>query len=282
MNQKGLDKAFSSSSGSYSSTENTDSKSNEPEFVRIVNFAEEIKNKELYTGMDICFVLDATGSMGAYIKGAIQCIKSVMADANKSLEKLNASANSLKFSIVAYRDHPPQENTWVTQARDFTDTKTAEEFLNTITASGGGDAPEAVLDGLNEALNGVNWRKESEKFMFLLLDNPPHGKQYGSYGDGFPDGCPCGFSEVKLLPQLRDMKIELTIVKIGKAIDEMIKIFSQYTNIDVFQPSIFNGSRYGGDYEVKVKEVMRDNFSYKINANLEAYTTSQKEEEKNV
>jgi len=279
MTQEGLDKAFNPEKSSYSSSDKDNSSGNyqyEPkpeDYVRIVNFAEEIKNKANYNGMDICFIVDATGSMGTYIKGAIECIRNVIKDAQKSLEKIGGKEESLRFSIVAYRDHPPQDNTWVTNVCDFTDSIHADKFLSTIQASGGGDAPEAVLDGLNEGINNVKWAKDSEKFMFLLLDAPPHGERFNKQGgDGFPKGCPCGYSEVELLPKLRDMGIELTIVKIGNAIDEMIKIFSQYCNIDVFQPSIFSsGNSYGGGYEEKVKEVMTTNFTYKINSNIEAY-----------
>ena len=43
-----------------------------------------------------------------------------------------------------------------------------------------GDEPEAVLDGLNVAVNNVGWRDESVKFIYHILDAPCHGKKYNN------------------------------------------------------------------------------------------------------
>jgi hypothetical protein len=208
----------------------------QPESYKLTNFEEEIKSKENFEGMDLCFILDVTGSMSSYIEGTKQTIKNIMNDAKLSLEKLEKSEDLLRFAIVAYRDHPPQENTFVTKICDFTTSEKALAFLNELTADGGGDAPEAVLDGLYDGLYNVAWNKNTEKFIFLIADAPPHGKRFTKGGDGFPDGCPCGYSEVNMLPKLKDMKIDFTIIKLNSSIDEMIKLFSQYCNIDVHCP----------------------------------------------
>jgi len=248
--------------------------SNEPEEIRIANFAEELKDRSNYDGIDICFVIDVTASMGPYIEGSKASIRTIINDAKASLEKLNAKEESLKFSIVAYRDHLPQDNTFVTKICDFTTSSEAEKFLNELTANGGGDIAEAVMDGIHDALYNVQWREKSEKFMFLVLDAPPHGKRFGSSSDGFPEGCPCGYSEVNMLPYMRDMKIDLTVIKIDSQIDTMIKIFSQYINIDVFQPKIFqqkNNSMSSTDYTKEVSMNLASNFSRKVNSNLNLY-----------
>ena len=54
--------------------------------------------------------MDCTGSMGPYISMAKQSIQSII---NKITEK--AGCNDLLFGLVAYRDHPPQENTYITK-----------------------------------------------------------------------------------------------------------------------------------------------------------------------
>lgn len=49
-------------------------------------------------------------------------------------------------------------------------------------AAGGGDAPEAVMDGLYQGLKKTNWRigtdgtTRSKRFLFHCCDAPPHGK----------------------------------------------------------------------------------------------------------
>ncbi len=50
------------------------------------------------------------------------------------------------------------------------------KFIETLSANGGGDGPEAVLDGLNESINKVNWREKSLRYIFHIADAPPHGK----------------------------------------------------------------------------------------------------------
>ena len=54
----------------------------------------------------------------------------------------------LRFAIVSYRDHPPQDSSYVTKINDFTDNYETIEFLKTISAGGGGDEPEAAHDAL--------------------------------------------------------------------------------------------------------------------------------------
>lgn len=68
------------------------------------------------------------------------------------------------------------------------------KFLNTLHAGSGGDYPEAVLDGLDEAMK-MNRAKDSSKMLFLIGDAPPHGKKFNNRNDTWPKGCPCGISE---------------------------------------------------------------------------------------
>jgi hypothetical protein len=42
---------------------------------------------------------------------------------------------------VTYRDHPPQDSTYVTKILDFTDEKEAIQYVKKLEAYGGGDYP---------------------------------------------------------------------------------------------------------------------------------------------
>jgi hypothetical protein len=57
---------------------------------------------------------------------------------------------------------------------------------------GGGDDAEAVLDGMDEVAM-LKWSKGKSalKYIFHLLDAPPHGRIYKPNHDFYPDGCPC-------------------------------------------------------------------------------------------
>ena len=55
----------------------------------------------------------------------------------------------IRFAIVSYRDHPPQDRTYVTRVFDFTDRiKKIHKLISKLKPSEGGDTPEAVADGL--------------------------------------------------------------------------------------------------------------------------------------
>jgi|JI10StandDraft_1071094.scaffolds.fasta_scaffold1895711_1 hypothetical protein len=61
-------------------------------------------------------------------------------------------------------------------------------------ADGGGDPPEAVLDGM-DAICKIGWSKQPNilKYVFHIFDAPPHGRIYATNnGDRYPEGCPCG------------------------------------------------------------------------------------------
>jgi hypothetical protein len=288
LNRRGLNRAFNKDVEKKEEVEKIKIEDNKPENYKIANFVEELKERANYNGMDIVFVLDTTASMSAYIEGAKESIRTIIADAQKSLQELEQPEDSLKFSMVAYRDHPPEDPTYVTNVCDFTDSVSVLEFMNKLTADGGGDGSEAVLDGLYDAIYNVKWRENSEKFLFLVLDWPPHGKRFNSSSDNFPDGCPCGYHEKDLLPKLREMMVDFTIIKIADYINTMIELFSQYINIDVHQPKIFakkNSYTYSGTegmklYEESVKTEMKKACASKVNRNLDIYMENKKAKNK--
>merc|ERR1719247_2678372 len=98
--------------------------------------------------LDLCFLCDATGSMGQYIYSAQKNICSIV-------EKVVASEQAdVRFALVSYRDHPPQDSTYVTKVFPFTaDVGVMQANVGTMSASGGGDGPEAVTAALHDALH---------------------------------------------------------------------------------------------------------------------------------
>ncbi len=156
--------------------------------------------------LDLVFCMDCTGSMGPYISMAKQSIQSII---NKITEK--AGCNDLLFGLVAYRDHPPQENTYITKIYDFTNNlNTMQTYLDELKANGGGDGPEALTSALYD-LNNLNWRTDSTKIIILISDAPPHG--LGEINDGFPNGDPNGHDPIVITKELAAKGI--TIYTVG-------------------------------------------------------------------
>jgi len=71
-------------------------------------------------------------------------------------------------------------------------------------AQGGGDGPESIACAFNELLN-VEWRHESIKIAVWIADAPPHG--FCDSGDGFPNGCPCGYDIVNVVRKFQSRGI---------------------------------------------------------------------------
>src|ERR1700761_2094036 len=129
---------------------------------------------------DLVFVQDCTGSQGSYISSATKNIEEICATIFASGKLVDPQ--DLRVGLIAFRDHPPQDPTYVTRKFDFTsDIRQVHDSLKTLYASGGGDGPEAVTAGLYEALN-MEWREGASKMIVLIADAPPHG--IGDYGDG--------------------------------------------------------------------------------------------------
>lgn len=144
--------------------------------------------------LDLVFVMDATGSMGSYIQSAKQNIEAIVT------RLCSAEGYDLRFGLVAYRDHPPQDETFVSKSFPFcTELPLMQANLRTLSAQGGGDGPEAVEAGLLSALE-LDWRERATKVVVLIADAPPHG--LGEAGDGFPDGAPTGVDPLQVLDRM--------------------------------------------------------------------------------
>ncbi|UCE10282.1 MAG: VWA domain-containing protein [Candidatus Thorarchaeota archaeon] len=135
--------------------------------------------------LDIVFVVDNTGSMGPYINAVKVKILEIIRTIKK--EEL---VHRLRVGLVSYRDHPPEDESFVTKKYELSpDTSSIEGYVKEMVAHGGGDGPEAVCDALHVA-NRMEFLNESAKVVILIGDAPPHGVEPS--GDNFPDGCPDG------------------------------------------------------------------------------------------
>ena len=126
--------------------------------------------KEKLNQVDLCFVVDTTGSMNPFINAAREALLETISTLCKR------DGVDLQIGLVEYRDHPPQERSFVTKHHALvSDLKKMEKIINNLYASGGGDHPEAVYDGVCEAAVLTDWREHSQRFIMLVGDAPPQG-----------------------------------------------------------------------------------------------------------
>lgn len=123
-----------------------------------------IECKSQIPPVEICFVVDATGSMVdeiAYLKSDLNAITR---DISSSIK------NEVSFSSVFYK---ALENSDMVTTLPFTkDQNVLQSFVKTQVSDGGGI--EAVAEGLEAAVKNVGWNSSTSfKLMFILLDEPP-------------------------------------------------------------------------------------------------------------
>jgi Mg-chelatase subunit ChlD len=128
-------------------------------------FLTDLRNR----GLDVVFVIDATGSMQRFIERARSAIDDIIQD-------LATVVPSLRIGLVAYRDLGDE---WITQSADLTtDRYHIHTFLLGLRAAGGRrvqpDFEEAVEVGLEVAASEMSWREGARRVLLLVGDAPYH------------------------------------------------------------------------------------------------------------
>ncbi|EIW67625.1 hypothetical protein TREMEDRAFT_64216 [Tremella mesenterica DSM 1558] len=159
--------------------------------------------------IDLAFILDCTGSMQRYIDSVRDHIIGIC-DMIRGEEGLNGP-DDLRVAVVNYRDHPPQDSSYVYQFHPFTsDIPSVQRYIRGLTASGGGDGPEAVTAGMAAVLTELEWRREASKMVVLIADAPPHG--IGESGDQIKVGDPDGHDPLVIARYMAQHGITLFMV----------------------------------------------------------------------
>lgn len=179
------------------------------------------------SALDLAFIVDTTGSMGSLIADAQRQMIAIMD------ELLRAGDVDMRLGVVEYRDHPPQDK-MVYRVHGFTDDlERARETLNELRADGGGDAPEAVLDGVWAACHELAWRAHARRIAVLVGDAPPHGT--GARDDSFADGCPCGQTIASVTAAAEVERIALYAIALQPGLAPSFGALSQYTGGEFFE-----------------------------------------------
>lgn len=213
--------------------------------------------------VDICFVIDTTGSMGGFINAAKAQLLKVVEQLSKNSEM------NLLIGLVEYRDHPPQEKSFVTRIYPLTaDLKKMQNNINQLKPSGGGDAPEAVYQGVYDACNKMKWRKHSYRFALLVGDAPPHafgtwlkeatgGKdKFASHGDSWSNQCPSGLDVYSVTAMAEENRVKLYgLAMTSPAAQVPFEVISTMTGGECFL------SNQGDGVIQKIEEILKGEFT---------------------
>lgn len=180
--------------------------------------------------LDLAFVVDTTGSMSSLIHSAQQQMIG-MVD-----ELLRVAPVSVHLGVVQYRDHPPQDHSMVYRVHAFSgDLEEARATINGLFATGGGDGPEAVLDGVWAACYELAWRPHARRIAVLVGDAPPHG--VGTQGDHFAQGCPCGETITTVSAAAEETRITLYAIGLLPDVNASFSLPSTLTGGEFFAAS---------------------------------------------
>ena len=119
--------------------------------------------------LDLLFIVDITASMGSLIRDAQTRMKDMLSELSNSHDL------DLKVGLSLYRDHASQRDPFVTITFDLMDNDKIQDVIDKIEVGGGGDFPEAVVDGIIEGTKAMSWREGSRRIAFLIGDAPAHG-----------------------------------------------------------------------------------------------------------
>ncbi|KAF8341937.1 hypothetical protein F5887DRAFT_975760 [Amanita rubescens] len=186
---------------------------------------------------DVLFLQDSTGSQGPYIDTARAEIRNICVSLT---QQGNFAPGDLRFGVVAFRDHPPQDQSFVTktltprpgsnpeQVGFVADPGIVANVLSTLSASGGGDGPEASTDALQTSLT-ADWRDGASRVVILITDAPPHG--LGESSDGFPNGCPLGLDPLRVVSSMANIGITLYVIACEPSLSHYSRARSFYDGL---------------------------------------------------
>lgn len=193
--------------------------------------------------LDVVFCIDTTGSMSSYIERSKKVIVNM-------INYFSTNDEKPLFGIVAYRDHPPQENTYITKIHPLGDAESALIFVKGLEAQGGGDTPEAVLQGLYDSVTKIKWRniakteKTYKKLVIHVADAPPHGKEFhGGIDDKWPNGCPSGITLSQLSNKMNENVIYYHFCRLNTTTDIMCEKFKKgFNNFELIDLMVDQGN----------------------------------------
>ncbi|KAI6646977.1 hypothetical protein LOD99_8976 [Oopsacas minuta] len=149
----------------------------------------DLKSESDITKYQLCFVIDGTSSIGRNIENVRDSIQHLVNSYKRTKKTI--------CRVIIYRDHCDDKliESYPIGNRFLSSDESIVNFLNNFMPGGGGDVPEASLDGLAVALNS-NWDKgaNTRRMIIHLFDAAPHGNfpDYTTHNtNSNPDHCCC-------------------------------------------------------------------------------------------
>jgi serine/threonine-protein kinase PpkA len=139
------------------------------------NVPEQVAKVRL--NIDVVFVMDTSGSMGPYLRGMLEAVRQLSGE----IKSVN---DQVRFGFVGYRDDVARTPELEYTTRNFTpglqDISTFATTLSEVKAMDyptKDDIPEAVFEGVEDAIVNSAWRENSVRVVIVAGDAPGHPRQ---------------------------------------------------------------------------------------------------------
>ena len=122
---------------------------------------------------DVVLLVDTTGSMGS-------AIANVRTNLHAVITSVRASQPTAQFAVASYRDEGDDGELFRVR-QDLTGNEAAvQSAVDSLAVDGGGDFPEAWVNGLFEVSTGkIHYREDSSRIVVLVGDAPSHDPSAG-------------------------------------------------------------------------------------------------------
>ncbi|CAF3342112.1 unnamed protein product [Rotaria socialis] len=179
---------------------------------------EILKVSKVQSAVDLCFLMDCTGSMRKYVDAT----KTQIHQLTETILKLYSIKPHLAF--VGYRDINES-----LEILDFTnDENIFREYLHQVQAKGGDDTCEDVFSGL-ESVAQLSWSNPN-RLLVHICDAPCHGQHYhefqGTENDTYLKGDPQNRELSKLMLNIKRLGITYSNIQLNESTKKMFEEFS--------------------------------------------------------
>jgi len=191
-----------------------------------------IKLEKQAQNLDLCFLLDATGSMDPYIVTVKERIQDIIEAVKQRFGSL-----SFRVAIVGYRDFFTEASEHKNPRFEIfnfnPDLQLFTDFLNNLEAIGGNDAAEDVNGGLQKAIYALDW-KNPTKTIIHIADAPCHGtkfhnveEEYDGYDDNYPNGLADDVPFEQLFTDIKKKGISYMFMEVCEDTKTMVSEFKK-------------------------------------------------------
>lgn len=167
--------------------------------------------------MDLCFVIDGTGSMGPSMTGVKETIRGIVGEIQEGMKYAQ-----IRLAAIIYRDVCDGSNRFA--VHPFSGSISAFiAFCESQHPMGGGDQCEDTIGGLDKVTE-LDWRFQNRVLM-LIADAPCHGREYhDGCNDNYPSGSFPGAKDAfQVMQRLKELRIDMTFFKLNNYTDRMIE-----------------------------------------------------------